>query len=40
MIGNPHSAPEGLAHTLKQRHMTMIALGASSGQGFLWAVAW
>ncbi|MDR0215435.1 MAG: amino acid permease [Comamonas sp.] len=33
MIGNPHSAPDGLAHTLKQRHMTMIALGGVIGAG-------
>ena len=33
MIGNPHSSPDGLSHSLKQRHMTMIALGGVIGAG-------
>ena len=33
MIGNPHSSSDGLSHGLKQRHMTMIALGGVIGAG-------
>lgn len=33
MIGNPYTETEGLAQGLKQRHMTMIALGGVIGAG-------
>lgn len=33
MIGNPHTEQAGLSHSLKQRHMTMIALGGVIGAG-------
>jgi GABA permease len=33
MIGNQHASSPGLSHGLKQRHMTMIALGGVIGAG-------
>jgi GABA permease len=33
MIGNQHASSPGLSHGLKERHMTMIALGGVIGAG-------